>query len=114
MESKLKPMALQIAGWGLLYGEFFDLYDVSEQLQIPAESARELVVYLRKLTFIETIAETRCCKRGLGKRGTRRIFIKVVMIHPDPCSKRSPTKIEKLRSALIYFTKAMPLPPVSR
>ena len=35
-ESKLKSLALHAAGWGLLYGEFFDLYDAVDHL--PADA----------------------------------------------------------------------------
>ena len=44
MESKLKPMALQVAEWGLLYGDFFDLHIVSDLLQVPDDVAGDVVI----------------------------------------------------------------------
>lgn len=32
IESKLKPIALQVADWGLLHGDFFDFHEVAERL----------------------------------------------------------------------------------
>lgn len=78
MDSKLKPTALQVAGWGLLHGDFFDFYEVAERLSISAEVAREAVVYLRACRYVNTLAETRSCKREAGKRSPQRVFIKVL------------------------------------
>ena len=86
MESKLKPMALQVAGWGLLHGDFFDFHEVAERLGVPAEVAREAVVYLRSLRYVDTLAESRSCKREVGKRSSKRVFVKVLAIHPRAAS----------------------------
>lgn len=107
-KSKWRPMALQAAGWGLLHGDFFDLYDVAEQFRIPAEIARELVLYLRKVSYVETISETRSCKREAGKRSPQRIFIKIVVIHPEPPDSLRPLRLNALRSKLARMSKSMP------
>lgn len=49
MDSVFKAPALQMAGWGLLHGDFFDLYDVAEVLEIPTGKAGNLMIYLRRL-----------------------------------------------------------------
>lgn len=113
-KSSLRPMALQAAGWGLLYGDFFDLYDLAEQLQISPKIARELVLYLRTVSYVETMAETRSCKREAGKRSPQRIFIKIVAIHPEPPDSQRPFKLNVLRSKLARLSKAMPLPRGAR
>lgn len=113
-KSTLRPMALRAAGWGLLYGEFFDLYYLAEQLQIPAKVARELVLYLRKVSYVETMAETRSCKRELGRRSPQRIFIKIMAIHPEPPDSLRPFRLNALRSKLARLSKTMPSPQRDR
>lgn len=114
MESKLKPMALQVAGWGLLYGCFFDFLEIAERLCIPAEVAREAVLYLRALHYVDTEAETRSCKREAGRRGEHRVYIKVLAIHPEPQPDLQSFKLNVLRSKLARLSKAMPSPRGSR
>lgn len=109
-ESKLKPFALQIAGWGLLHGDFFDFYEVTERLGVSAEVAREAVVYLRSLRYVDTLAESRSCKREVGKRSSKRVFIKVLAIHPEPPQGSQSFKLNVLRSKLARLSKAMPSP----
>ncbi|MEL1213742.1 hypothetical protein [Aeromonas caviae] len=113
-ESKLKPFALQIAGWGLLHGDFFDFHEVAERLGISAEVAREAVIYLRSLRYVETQAESRSCKREVGKRSSKRVFIKVLAIHPEPPVLSHPLKLNVLRSKLARLSKAMPSPRGAR
>jgi len=105
MESRLESMALQVAGWGLIHGDFFDLYDVADQLQIPVELAGAVMRHLRCTKYVDTVAETRNCKRESGKHGATRIFIKVVAILPRP-----PLKLNVLRSKLVRLSKTMPAP----
>lgn len=114
MESKLKPTALQVAAWGLLKGDFFDFNEVAEQLCIPAEVARAAVLYLRSLSYVDTLAETRSCKREPGKRSPRRVFIKVIAIHPEPLPGSQSFRLNVLRSKLARLSKAMPSPRGAR
>ncbi|WP_080755602.1 hypothetical protein [Aeromonas hydrophila] len=114
MDSKLKPMALQVAGWGLLYGDFFDLHEITGLLGVSNALAGEVMGYLRTLSFVDTIAETRSCKREPGKRSSHRVFIKVLCIHPEPPSKTPPAKVDVLRSKLAHLSKVMPLPKSTR
>ncbi|WP_193758678.1 hypothetical protein [Aeromonas hydrophila] len=114
MDSKLKPMALQVAGWGLLHGDFFDFYEVAERLSIPTEVAREAVVYLRACRYVGTQAETRSCKREAGKRSPQRVFIKVLAIHPETLPDLQSFRLNVLRSKLARLSKAMPSPRGSR
>lgn len=83
MDSKWKWPALKVARWGLQHGEYFDLYDVSYLLGIPASDASKLVIYLRSLRCVEKQAETRCCKPDPERMAVRRIHIKVLAIHPE-------------------------------
>lgn len=83
MDSKLRPTALQVAGWGFLHGDFFDFHEVVERLGIPAEVARDAVVYLRSLRYVDTLAETRSCKPEPGRIAGRRVFLKVIRIYPE-------------------------------
>lgn len=114
MVSKLKPKALQVAGWGLLHGDFFDLYDAVEHLQMPVEMAGQVIVYLRSLSYVETMAETRRCKREPGRVSTHRVFIKVLCIHPEPSPR--PVKVpvtsksDLIQQQLSRLVKAMPSP----
>ncbi|MCE9957645.1 hypothetical protein [Aeromonas rivipollensis] len=99
----------------MLHGDFFDLYDVAALLQIPSDLSGEVMVYLRALSHVETVAETRSCKREPGKHATNRIFIRVVAIHPEPVMKLPPArKADVLRSTLVRLSKAMPSPRGSR
>ena len=117
MDSTLKAPALKMAGWGLLHGDFFDLYDVAEVLEIPSGQAGHLMIYLRTLHCVELVAKT--C-RGLREKGkaSKRIFIKVLCIHPDPPprpAKTTPTpKSEPIQQQLTHLVKFMPSPPGSR
>lgn len=113
-ESRLKLLALQIAGWGLLKGNFFDFHEVSERLGIPAEVARAAVLYLRSIHYVDTLAETRSCKREAGKRSPQRVFIKVLAIHPEPLPGSQSFRLNVLRSKLAHLSKAMPSPRGSR
>ncbi len=114
IESKLKPTALQVAGWGLLHGDFFDFHEVAERLGIPAEIARDAVVYLRSLRYVDTLAESRSCKREVGKRSSKRVFVKVLAIHPEPPVLSHPLKLNVLRSKLVRLSKVMPSPRGAR
>ena len=114
IESKLKPIALQVADWGLLHGNFFDFHEVAERLGIPAELAREAVVYLRSLRYVDTLAESRSCKREVGKRSSKRVFIKVLAIHPEPPQGSQSFKLNVLRSKLARLSRAMPSPRGAR
>ena len=68
MDSKLKLPALKVARWAFKHGEFFDLYDVSYLLGIPSSDASKVVLYLRSLSYVDKLAETRCCKPELMYR----------------------------------------------
>lgn len=113
-ESRIKSFAYQIAGWGLLHGDFFDFHEVADRLGIPAEVAREAVVYLRACRYVGTQAETRSCKREAGKRSPQRVFIKVLAIHPEPLPDLQSFRLNVLRSKLAPLSKAMPSPRGSR
>lgn len=114
MDSKLKAPALKMAGWGLLYGDFFDLYDVAEVLEIPSGLAGQLMIYLRRLHSVELVAEVRGGLKEEG-RAHKRIFIKVLCIHPEapPSPKRVPPapKSLYLQRQLTKLVKLMPSPP---
>ncbi len=114
--AKWRWPALKIARWGLQHGEFFDLHAVVELLQVQSDLASDIVHYLRYLSYVETVAETRSCKREPGKRSSHRIFIKVVAIHPEPPSKAKapPAKVDVLRSKLAQLSKVMPSPRGAR
>ncbi|ATY80820.1 hypothetical protein CVS42_08270 [Aeromonas veronii] len=109
MESKLKAPA----SWGLQHGEFFDLYTVVDLLQVTSDVASDVMHYLRCLRYVETVAETRSCKKEAGK-SLRRIFIKVVAIYPEPSSKAPRAKVDVLHSKLAQLSKTMPLPQGKR
>ncbi len=114
MGSNLKDYALVVAGWGLLHGDFFDLHAVAELLQVPRDVAGDVVIYLRRLCYVETVAETRSCKREPGKRSSRRVFIKVLAIHPEPIPDVQSFRLNVLRSKLVRLSKAMPSPRGAR
>lgn len=109
MDSRLKAPALKMAGWGLLHGDFFDLYDVAEVLEIPSGLAGQLMIYLRTMRCVELVAEVRVGLKEEG-RAHKRIFIKVLCIHPEPPSKAPPAKLNVLRSKLVHLSKVMPSP----
>lgn len=114
MDSKLKEPALKVAGWGLQHGEFFDLHAVMELLLVQSDLASGIIHYLRCLSYVETVAETRSCKREPEKRSSHRIFIKVIAIYPAPPSKAPPAKVDVLRSKLTQLSKVMPSPRGAR
>lgn len=117
MDSRLRAPALKMAGWGLLHGDFFDLYDVVEVLEIPNGQAGEVMIYLRSMKCIELVAEVR---RGLKeeKKVHKRIFIKVLCIHPEapPSPKKVPPvpKSVSLQQQLTQLVKLMPSPRGAR
>lgn len=114
MDSRLKPMALQVAGWGLLYGDFFDLHSISGLLGVSDRVAGEVLIYLRRLCYVDTVAETRSCKREPGKRSSHRVFLKVLAIHPEPLPGSQSFRLNVLRSTLARLSKAMPSPRGAR
>lgn len=91
MDSKLKDPALKIAGWGLLHGDFFDLYDVAEVFDISNSEAAQLMVYLRTMRSVEMVVKVR---RGLREKGKspKRIVIKVFNIHHAQFERPQPNK----------------------
>lgn len=97
MGSKWKWPALKVARWAFKHGEFFDLYDVSYLLGIPASDASKLVIYLRSLRCVEKLAETRCCKPELGRMAGRRVFLKVICIHPEALQRKENEQEEQKR-----------------
>lgn len=113
MDSKLKVPALRMAGWGLLHGDFFDLYNVVEVLEISSRRAGQLMYYLRTLQCIELVTDVRGGLREEGK-ANKRIFIKVLCIHPDaaPSPKKVPPmpKSVSLQQQLSELVKFMPSP----
>ncbi len=117
MDSRLRAPALRMAGWGLLHGDFFDLYDVVEVLEIPNGQAGEVMIYLRSMKCVELVAEVR---RGLKeeKKVHKRIFIKVLCIHPEapPSPKKVPSvpKSVSLQQQLTKLVKLMPSPRGAR
>lgn len=113
-KSTLRPMALKVAGWGLLHGDFFDLHAISGLLGAPDAQAGYVLGYLRTLSFVDTVAETRSCKREPGKRSPRRVFIKVLAIHPEPLPGSQSFRLNVLRSKLARLSKAMPSPRGAR
>ncbi|MNP83976.1 hypothetical protein D3C76_1830870 [compost metagenome] len=72
--------------------------------------AREAVIYLRSLRYVDTLAESRSCKREVGKRSSKRVFIKVLAIHPEPPQGSHSFKLNVLRSKLVSLSKIMPKP----
>ncbi len=111
-------MALQVAGWGLLYGDFFDLHSISGLLGVSDRVAGEVLIYLRRLCYVDTVAETRSCKREPGKRSSHRVFIKVLAIHPEspPRTVKEPPepKWEPVQQQLVRLVKIMPSPRGAR
>lgn len=94
MDSKWRLPALQVARWGLQHGDFFDLYDVASQFGMTVYEAGKVMYYLRSLLYVEKHAETRRCKPVPGRMSGRRIFIKVLAIHPEPAKALSPVQDE--------------------
>ncbi|WKS83376.1 hypothetical protein NHU86_12270 [Aeromonas caviae] len=117
MDSVFKAPALKMAGWGLLHGEFFDLYDVAEVLEIPSGLAGQLMIYLRTMHSVEMVAEVRVGLKEPG-RASKRIFIKVLCIHPEalPRPKKEPPvpKSVSLQQQLTQLVKFMPSPRGAR
>ncbi|MFM5718545.1 hypothetical protein [Aeromonas caviae] len=117
MDSKLRAPALKMAGWGLLHGDFFDLYDVVEVLEIPNGQAGDLMIYLRSMKCVELVAEVRI---GLNEEGKvhKLIFIKVLCIHPEaqPRPQKLPPvpKSASLQKQLTKLVKFMPSPRGAR
>lgn len=117
MDSKLRAPALKMAGWGLLHGDFFDLYDVAEVLEISCGEAGQLMCYLRTLHSVELVSEVRVGQRVEGKVH-KRIVIKVLCLHPEapPRPKRLPqlSKAASLQQQLTKLVKFMPSPRGAR
>lgn len=117
MDSVFKIPALKMAGWGLLHGEFFDLYDAAEVLEMPSSQAGQLMYYLRTLQCVELVAEVR---GGLKEKGKvpKRIFIKVLCIHqePTPRVEKVPPdpKWKPIQQQLTRLVKLMPSPRGAR
>lgn len=111
MESRLRVPALKMAGWALLHGDFFDLYDVVGVLEIPSGQAGQLMYYMRTLQCLDLAAEVRCGLKEEGK-AAKRIFIKVLCIHPEapPRPQKLPPvpKSEPLQQQLTKLVKLMP------
>ncbi|WP_323909104.1 hypothetical protein [Aeromonas caviae] len=117
MDSRLRAPALKMAGWGLLHGDFFDLYDAAEVLEIPSGLAGQLMIYLRAMHSVELVAEVRVGLKEPG-RANKRIFIKVLCIHPEapPSPKKVPSvpKSVSLQQQLTQLVKLMPSPRGAR
>ena len=117
MDSVFKAPALRMAGWGLLYGDFFDLDDVAEVLVIPSGEAGQLMCYLRTLHSVELVSEVRVGRKQEGKVH-KRIVIKVLCLHPEapPRPKRLPqlSKSASLQQQLTKLVKLMPSPRGAR
>ena len=100
-----------------MYGDFFDLYDVVEVLEIPSGLAGQLLIYLRRLHSVELVAEVRVGLKEPG-RANKRIFIKVLCIHPEspPSPKKVPPvpKSRSLQQQLTQLVKFMPSPRGAR
>ncbi|MFQ2767178.1 hypothetical protein ACK3ZB_10630 [Aeromonas caviae] len=111
MDSRLRAPALKMAGWGLLHGDFFDLYDAAEVLEIPSGLAGQLMIYLCTMHSVEFVAEVRVGLKEPG-RANKRIFIKVLCIHPEalPNPKKMPS-VPKSVSLQQQFTKLVKLMP---
>ncbi len=74
---------MMVAGWGLLYGDFFDLYDVAAAFGIPSAQAVQLMNYLRTSDWVDKTVKVRSGLREEGK-APKRIFIKVLCIYQEP------------------------------
>lgn len=59
-----------------------------------ASDAGKVVLYLRSLRCVEKLAETRRCKPEPGRMARRRVFIKVLAIHPELAKALSPVQDE--------------------
>lgn len=117
MDSRLKAPALKMAGWGLLHGDYFDLYDIAEAFDIPSGQAGQLMIYLRGLDSVELVAEVRGGLKEKG-RAPKRIFIKVLCINPEvsPRPQKLPPvpKSVSLQQQLTMLVKLMPSPRGAR
>ena len=117
MDSRLRAPALKMAGWGLLHGDYFDLDDVAEVLEISSDQAGQLMYYLRTLHSVELVSEVRVGRKQEGKVH-KRIVIKVLCLHPEapPRPKRLPqiSKSASLQQQLTKLVKLMPSPRGAR
>lgn len=117
MDSKWREPALKVAGWGLLHGDFFDLYDVAEAFDIPSSQAVQLMIYLRTLFWVDKVVKVRFGLREEGK-APKRIFIKVLCIHreppPRPLKVLPLSKSEPIQQQLTRLVKFMPSPRGAR
>jgi hypothetical protein len=95
MDSKLREPAMMVAGWGLLYGDFFDLYDVAAAFDIPKAQAVQLMNYLRTSDWVDKTVKVR---RGLREDEKA---------PPDP-------KWEPIQQQLTRLVKLMPSPRGAR
>lgn len=108
---------MAVAGWGLLYGDFFDLYDAAEAFNIPSAQASQLMHYLRTSHWVDKSVRVR---RGLREEGKapKRIFIKVLCIHQEPAPRleKAPPdpKWEPIQQQLTRLVKLMPSPRGAR
>lgn len=80
--------------------QFFDLYDVSYLLGIPSSDASKVVLYLRSLSYVDKLSETRCCKPEPGRMARRRVFIKVLAIYPEPTKTQVPVRAPVFNSKI--------------
>lgn len=117
MGSRLREKALMVAGWGLVHGDFFDIYDVSEAFHIPSAQAHQLMRYLRTLHWVDKSVRVRCGLREEGK-APKRIFIKVLCIHQEPAPRLDKVppdpKLEPIQQRLTKLVKFMPSPRGAR
>lgn len=117
MDSKLRVPALKMAGWALLHGDFFDLDDVAEVLEIPCGEAGQLMYYLRTLPSVELVSEVRVGRKEKGKVH-KRIVIKVLCLHseapPRPKRLQQLSKSASLQQQLTKLVKFMPSPQGAR
>jgi hypothetical protein len=117
MGSKLRDKSMLVAGWGLLYGDFFDLYDIAAAFDITSAQAGQLMLYLRTSDWVDKIVKVR---RGLREEGKapKRIFIKVLCIHQEPAPRLEKVppdpKWEPIQQQLTRLVKLMPSPRGAR
>lgn len=117
MDSILREKAMMVAGWGLLYGDFFDLYDIAGAFDIPSAQAVQLMNYLRTSDWVDKSVKVR---RGLWEEGKapKRIFIKVLCIHQEPAPRvekvPSDPKWKPIQQQLTKLVKFMPSPRGAR
>lgn len=108
---------MMVAGWGLLYGDFFDLYDVAAAFEIPSAQAVQLMNYLRTSDWVDKSVKVRRRLREEGK-APKRIFIKVTCIHQEPAPRLEKVppapKWEPIQLQLKKLVKLMPSPRGAR